>query len=241
MKSHRLLEVLADLPTALLEDFDLEDVMSRLGDDIADVLDVAGAGVMLEDGSGVLRFVSASDPVLHALERLQVEYDEGPCLHAYRQGDPVHATDLREDERFPRFAAQAVGVGMGSVFSFPLRNGDGVIGALNLYDRECHSLSAEETEAAMTLARVATAYLLNARDISRFRSENAHLTRALERRVLVEQAKGYLRATADLAPDAAWELLRQYARSRQLRAVDVARQLLDGELAATDLQVAVGP
>lgn len=237
MKPHRLLEVLADLPAALLEDFDLEDVMSRLGDDIADVLDVAGAGVMLEDDAGTLRFVSASDPVLHALERLQVEYDEGPCLRAYREGVPVHATDLRDDDRFPRFAAEAIGVGMGSVFSFPLHSGDGVIGALNLYDRSGHTLSDEETEAARTLTRVATTYLLNARDINRFRSENEHLTRALERRVLVEQAKGYLRATAGLAPDAAWDLLRRYARARQLRAIDVARQVLDGDLDVADLQV----
>lgn len=229
MNQARLLEVLTDLPTSLLEDFDLEDVMSRLGDDIADVLGVAGAGVMLEDERGTLRFVGASDPVLHALERLQVEYDEGPCLRAYERGEVIHAADLHEDERFPRFAAEALGTGMGSVFSYPLQYGEGIIGALNLYDGDPRSLEADEDEAAHTLARVATAYLLNARDITRFRSENHHLTRALERRVLVEQAKGYLQARAGVDEDRAWEMIRTHARSNQMKAIEVARRVLDGE------------
>lgn len=236
MDQQRLLEVLADLPTALLEDFDLEDVMSRLGDDIADVLAVAGAGVMLEDEHGTLRFVGASDPVLQALEHLQVEYDEGPCLLAYRQGTPVHAEDLHSDRRFSRFAAEAIEVGMGSVFSYPLHYGDGIIGALNLYDTEPRCLTDDADDVATTLARVATAYLLNARDISRFRTENRHLTRALERRVLVEQAKGYLRARTQLDATTAWDLIRRYARSNQLKAVDVSRQVLDGELDPAVLQ-----
>jgi GAF domain-containing protein len=235
MNQTRLLEILSSLPTALLEDFELEDVMSSLGDDIADVMGVVGAGVMLEDDHGRLRFVVGSDPVLKALEQLQVDYDEGPCLLAYRSGEVVHAADLGDEDRFPRFASAALDVGMGSVFSYPLRYQGAVIGALNLYDTDARPLPKDADEAGQTLAGVATAYLLHARDITRFRTENAQLARALDRRIAVEQAKGFLRAHTGLDAAGAWEAIRQYARSHQVRAEAVAVQLLDGDLSLAEV------
>lgn len=235
MDQNRLVKILSDLPTALLEDFELEDVMTSLGDDIAEILEVAGAGVMLEDDRGRLRFVVGSDPILKDLERLQVEFDEGPCLLAYRSGEVVHSEDLASEDRFPRFSAAACDVGMGAVFSYPLRYRGDVIGALNLYDTKPRPLGHEADEAGRTLAGVATAYLLNARDITRFRTENAQLAQALDRRILVEQAKGWLRAQRDVDAAAAWEAIRRYARSHQIRAEEVARQLLEDELTIEDV------
>lgn len=230
MDQARLVQILSDLPTALLDDFELEDVMSRLGDEIAGILEVAGAGAMIEDDRGRLRFVAASDPVLHALEALQIEYDEGPCLTAYRTHEVVHATDLSGDTPFPRFAAAALDAGMSSVFSYPLPYRGHVIGALNLYDTEPRQLTEDTDRAGRTLAGVATAYLLNARDITRYRTENKHLARALDRRVVVEQAKGFVRAHTGLDAGSAWEAIRRHARSNQLKAEEVGRRLLDGEL-----------
>jgi GAF domain-containing protein len=235
MNQTRLVEILSELPTALLEDFDLEDVMTALGDDIAEILEVAGAGVMLEDEHGRLRFVVGSDPVLKDLERLQIEFDEGPCLLAYRTGEAVDAQDLASEERFPRFAEAATAVGMGAVWSFPLRYQGDVIGALNLYDTVARPMPDEAVRAGRTLAGVATAYLLNARDITRFRTENRQLARALDRRILVEQAKGYVRAVTDLDAAGAWEVIRRHARSHQVKAEEVARRLLEGELSAEEL------
>lgn len=235
MDRDRLVEVLSSLPTALLDDFELEDVMGQLGDDIARILGVRGAGVMLEDERGQLRLVGASDPLLGELERLQIEFDEGPCLLAYRSGRPVHAPDLDGETDFPSFSRHAVAAGMGSVFSYPLHYDDGVIGALNLYDTEARELDEEADDAGATLAQVATGYLLHARDLSRFRVQNDQLARALDRRVLVEQAKGYLRAAMGVSAAEAWELIRSYARSHQEAAVEVSRAVLDGHLGPEDL------
>ncbi len=230
MDQTRLVRVLSDLPTALLEDFELEDIMSQVGDDIAGILDVAGAGVMLEDEHGRLRFVAASDPTLRALEALQIEFDEGPCLMAYRTGEVVHADDLAGRTAFPRFAEAALDAGMGSVFSYPLRYRGSVIGALNVYDTTARQLTDEDDRAGRTLAGVATAYLLHARDITRFRTENKQLARALDRRIVVEQAKGFVQAVAGVDAATAWEAIRRHARSHQVKAEEVARRLLDREL-----------
>lgn len=228
MRGDRLVDVLTDLPHGILGDYDLGEVMGSLGDDIADILEVAGAGVMLEDEAGHLRFVAASDPVLGRLEELQVELGEGPCLLAYRTGEEVHSEQLADDGRFPAFAAQAVEAGMASVFSLPLAVDQRRVGALNFYDAEPRSLSAEDLDTARTLAEVATVYLLHARDLSHYRTENAQLTHALDSRVVVEQAKGWLAARTGITPDEAWEAIRDHARSQQRRVHDVSRELLDG-------------
>ena len=241
MDQTRLLQVLSDLPTALLEDFELEDVMGQLGDDIAGILGVAGAGAMLEDQHGRLRFVAASDPILKTLEQLQIEFDEGPCLHAYRTGTVVHATDLGGDTPFPRFAKAALQVGMGSVFSYPMLFQGEVIGALNLYDTDPRPLPEDADQAGRTLAGVATAYLLHARDITRFRTENVQLQRALDRRIVIEQAKGFVRAASGTDAAGAWEAIRHHARSHQLKAEEVGRRLLDGQIDVRALLDGQGP
>jgi diguanylate cyclase (GGDEF)-like protein len=83
-------------------------------------------------------------------------------LTAYGTGEAVVVPDLRHDQRFPLFAARAVAAGLAAVFTFPLRHGDGRLGALNLYRDTPGSLAAHEKDAAQTLADVAAAYLLNA-------------------------------------------------------------------------------
>lgn len=230
MDRERLLRVLTELPDALLDEFDLHELMGGFGDDVAAILEVAGAGVMLEHEDGDLRFVAASDPLLRALEQLQIELGEGPCLYAYREGVEVLAGDLTDEPRFPVFAAKALDAGLRSVFSFPLTHRDDCIGALNLYDGEIRELDDETVTIGRTLARVATTYLVHARELTNFKLQNLQLTHALDSRVVIEQAKGFVAARRGVSPDDAWQLLRQRARSSQQRAHDVAAAVLAGEL-----------
>lgn len=230
MDRDRLLEVLAELPDVLRRDVDLGELMGSFGDDVAAILGVAGAGVMLEDEHGDLRFVAASDGILRELERLQVELGEGPCLRAYQTGEEVIVPDLRDAPAFSTFAAKAIGVGMRAVFSLPLLSKDDRVGALNFYDTEVRSLDEKALEVARTLAGVATAYLIHARDLSTTRDENLQLSHALDSRVVVEQAKGFLAAKLDITPDQAWERIRAHARAEQVKAHRVAERVLRGEV-----------
>ena len=56
--------------------------------------------------------------------------------------------------------------------------------------------------------------------------QNAQLERALESRVLIEQAKGMLAERWDTSPAEAFELLRSAARSHRMRVHDLARRVL---------------
>lgn len=58
----------------------------------------------------------------------------------------------------------------------------------------------------------------------------AQLEVALESRVLVEQAKGFLSAVRDIDPGEAFEQIRSYARSHRLKAQEVARAVVERRL-----------
>lgn len=226
----RVAEVLRRFAGTLVHEYDLDEVMSAFGADVAEILGAAGAGAMVADESGDLRFVATSEERLDELERLQIELEEGPCLLAYLTGQPVVAADLRTDERFPRFGPQAVAAGMRAVHSFPMALDDTTVGALNLYTEQVSDLAAEARALGQSFADVATIYLLHARD----RAENERLTsglqKALDSRVVVEQAKGYLASELGVTVNEAFELIRNFARPRGIKASMVARSVLAGDL-----------
>jgi PAS domain S-box-containing protein len=55
------------------------------------------------------------------------------------------------------------------------------------------------------------------------------LQTALDSRVVIEQAKGFLAATADITPEEAFAVIRDHARRNRLRTHDVCRAVLAGE------------
>lgn len=71
--------------------------------------------------------------------------------------------DLRDEPRFPKFISAAVSGGLAAAFTFPLRHGDGRLGALDLYRDSPGGVEVEDMAAAQTLADVAAAYILTRR------------------------------------------------------------------------------
>ena len=61
----------------------------------------------------------------------------------------------------------------------------------------------------------------------------AQLETALQSRLIIEQAKGYLAGRDRTTPEAAFERLRGYARTHHLAIRDVARGVVDGQLLTT--------
>lgn len=82
---------------------------------------------------------------------------------------------------------------------------------------------------------MATIGLLQQRELDRARSVEGQLQRALQTRISIEQAKGVISEQMGIEIDAAFELLRSYARSNNQRLHAVASDVVDGTLAANDL------
>ncbi|MPZ72885.1 MAG: ANTAR domain-containing protein [Nitriliruptorales bacterium] len=200
-------------------------------DGVVNVLGVWGAGVSLADDKGQLRFVSATDDVVERLQALEDDVDRGPCREAYDSGFPVVVGDLQAlADRWPRLVNQATAAGVNAVMGVPMSVDGEAIGALNVYEKRSGDFSDEQVAAAQVLADVATGYIVNVRDLGRATELAAQLQHALDSRVLIEQAKGFLSATLGLDVDMAFELLRTYSRSNRINIHDVAAGVIDGTL-----------
>jgi diguanylate cyclase (GGDEF)-like protein len=157
-----LSSVLSEFARTMLTDFPIQSILEHLVKRIVEVLPVTGAGVTLIEPPSAPRYIAASDPSALSYEELQTELGQGPCVAAYQTGEPVLVPDLRDEIRFGQFSSRAMSIGLGAVFTFPLRHGRHRLGALDLYRDRPGSLSPAEATSAQTLADVTSAYLVNA-------------------------------------------------------------------------------
>jgi diguanylate cyclase (GGDEF)-like protein len=158
----RLSEVLSEFARTLVTDFPIQAILDHLVGRIVDVLPITAAGVTLISPGSDPHYIAASDESALRFEKLQTELGQGPCVAAYTSGEAVSIPDLSKDERFPEFSAAAWEEGLRAIFTFPLRQGETQLGALDLYRTSVGALDAGALSAAQTLADVASAYLLNA-------------------------------------------------------------------------------
>jgi diguanylate cyclase (GGDEF)-like protein len=164
--------VLSEFAQTMVTDFPIQSILDRLVERIVGVLPIDAAGVTLISPGAAPRYVAASDGSALRFERLQTQIGEGPCLLAYETGVAVTVPDLAADRRFPEFSRAATDAGLVAVFTFPLRHGEGRLGALDLYRNRTGPLSAPDMVAAQTLADVAASYLINAQARDQDREES---------------------------------------------------------------------
>ena len=155
--------VLTDLARTVVRDVPVQAVLDRLVDGIVDVLPVEAAAVTLLPSGTAAPHTAASSSSALRFERLQAESGQGPWWLACETGDVVAVPDLTAEQRFPLFAPPAVAAGLAAVFTVPLEDDGGALGALDLYRDAPGPLDAQDLETARTLAEVASAYLLNAK------------------------------------------------------------------------------
>ena len=226
----KLLQVLVDFAQTLVRTYRLDDVLPRLCADVTGLLAVDGAGVMLEDRHGDLRFIAASNDDIGGIEQLQVETGEGPCVTAHRTGTAVLIDDLETTAQMPDFTPRALAAGIRAVYSFPMRIDDVNVGALNLYRAAAGSLDEDAVTAAQLLADLATTYLLSVDAVDRTTRLASQLQQALDSRIVIEQAKGKLSAIWQVDVTTAFERLRRHARDSQRLLHDLAADVVDGRL-----------
>jgi GAF domain-containing protein len=231
-----LARTFVELADTLVDDFDVVDLLTRLADRCVEMLDVAAAGIMLAVPDGQLRVMGSSSEAMRVLELFEIQAQEGPCLDCHRTGLPVLNADLAAaNGRWPLFTAEALAAGFGSVHALPMRLRGSVIGALNLFRVGRGEMAPEDVEIAQAFADVATIALLQSRAAREAQVINEQLTSALSSRVAIEQAKGIVSERLSLDMDESFAVLRNHARSHNLRLAVVANDVIVGTLAAPAL------
>ncbi|MCW2760822.1 MAG: hypothetical protein JWR85_1023 [Marmoricola sp.] len=223
----RLAQRFVDLADTLVDDFDVVEVLDGLMSTCLDLLEVDEAGLLLNDGQGNLQRVASSNEEARLLELLQVQTREGPCFECVQTGESIVVHDIAgSSARWPTFAERATADGFHSVYAFPLRLREATIGGLNLFGAQPDALDEGSRVIAKALADIATIGILQQRSIHRTSLLAENLQRALNTRIVVEQAKGILSERGNLPMEETFNLLRSYARSHNLKLSDVAHSVV---------------
>jgi hypothetical protein len=222
----RVLDAVVSLVDSLLDDFDMLDLLTELTERCAELLDISAAGFLLADPLNQLRLLAATSEEARELELFQLQADEGPCVDCYISGQPVSVANLSvAAERWPQFVPAAIDGGFASVHAIPMRAAGLVLGALGLFGTRPGALSDADLLVGQTLAHIACVAILQEKAPT-VSTVMAQLRSALANRVVVEQAKGFLREHFEVSVEEAFRLLRTYARSSREHLTDVARRLM---------------
>jgi GAF domain-containing protein len=232
-RDQRIADAFVAVADTLVADFDIIDLFHTLIDKCVDLLDVDAGGLLIADESGELQLIASTSEKAQLVELIQLSAGVGPCVDCFTSGKAVLVDDIEgERERWPEFQTGSLAQGFHAVFATPMRLRGQVLGAMNLFSTSPGGPSPQDALIAQALADIATIGILHERSSREAVILNDQLQRALESRVLIEQAKGVLAAVGGLDMDQAFTALRTHARSNNLtlRAVaeKVAQRSLDG-------------
>ena len=229
MSAARLDHVLRRLAVHLDED---GSVGGALCATCVDVLDLPGAGIMLQAGDGTSGSWSVSAGTMSTLEELEHTLGEGPCVDAFTLGVPVLEPDLAHpaDPRWVGFTAAALAAGASAAFGFPLAIGDVRIGSLNLYAERPGGLTEAQHADALLLADVATHVVLAAQANAPTEALAGELEDIGAHQLRVHQATGMVSAQLGTSVVDALAVLRASAYSSARPISEVATDVLERRL-----------
>jgi GAF domain-containing protein len=229
-REKRLISTFVRLADTLVVGFDVVDLLQTLVDSSAELLNAVEAGIMLADEKGELSVVASTSEAGTLIDLMQLRSGLGPCIDSYTSATTIRVPDISGDTRWPGFAGEAMAAGYRSVHAVPLRLRNNVIGTLNLFFGEPGALTEEDESVAQGLADVATIGILQERAIREGSQAREQLQRALDSRVLIEQAKGVVAQQRDVGMDAAFKTIRDYARFNGRNLRDVADEIVNRKL-----------
>lgn len=230
-RAERVSAAFVRITNTLVADYDVLDVLHALVEGAVDLLDAAAAGLLLADPDGELQLLASTSERSQLVEVLQLKAGSGPCVESYRTGTVVAVEDLAAlSGQWPEFTAAALSQGFRSIHALPMRVYGRTIGAMGLFGDNPGALSREDTAIGQALVDVATISILQERIIRESALVNEQLQRALNSRVLIEQAKGVTAYTARVSMDEAFRRLRSFARSNNLSLQETAARVINRSL-----------
>lgn len=222
-----LSRVLRDFARTMAGSYDPPQALADLSDNVVKVLGATAAGVALLDGDD-LRFLTATNDLAEKAEDVQERFQDGPCLESIRENQPVVVDDLGTcHDRWPRYTPAVQEIGFNAVLGIPLVLDDRRVGSLDVYNAEPRQWSEDDVDAALVLADIGAAYVINASQLAQSRRTSEQLQTALDSRVVIEQAKGVLAERVGIPTDEAFQRIRASARRESTKVADICRRIID--------------
>jgi GAF domain-containing protein len=200
--------------------------------------------VLLSESPNSRELVFATDAIAQRVDEVQFALGEGPCLTSHATGRPQCIADLAHDDRWPMFSREAARLGIGAVYSFPVRIGSHPVAVLELYRRQASALSTDEHDAALGCAAGigavigATYARWSHRDIDDEHLDAGTLSALTETdpftRSQVRDAARIIAGHLGVSMGEALVRLRAYAFGHELQVTEAADDVVDGRIPLTE-------
>lgn len=218
--NRRLAQVLGTLAVEMQAQTDNSTLLSTIVHAAVDIVEGARwAGVSLVNRQRVIPELAA-DSVSEQLDQLHTDLGEGPSLSVLADHRTVQIHDLSAETRWPRFASNAMELGVHSLLAFRLFVRSGDLGVLNLYGATSNAFTEDSVLSGEVLAQHAAVAMVGASAADQFRI-------AVSSRDLIGQAKGILMHRDRLTGLQAFAALTRTSQAMNIKLVNVARWLVE--------------
>ncbi|MDN5804258.1 MAG: GAF and ANTAR domain-containing protein [Microlunatus sp.] len=201
------------VPTSVAETLDIVVALARRRSG-AD-----GAGILLAADGGAASTVASGAQARRA-DTLQVDHRQGPGFHAIKGRQPVISAELRFDSRWRFWAPQAADLGLRSVLSLTLADGD-PFGAVTLYSRRRSFFRTDSLAASLEFAQQASIAITVA-------VEREQLLRAADSQGVIGQAQGILMERYRISADQAFAMIRHFSSALNQKLRPIAERIIGG-------------
>jgi transcriptional regulator with GAF, ATPase, and Fis domain len=182
------------------------------------------AGLSVVERRREVKTRAGTAEVVYQVDEAQYETGEGPCLSAVYEQQTVSLPHMASEDRWPEFTARAIELGIGSMLSFQLFVQQDNLGALNLYSADKNAFGDDAEHIGLLFASHAAVAMSGAQ-------REEHLTKAMQARDVIGQAKGILMERHKLTADQAFSVLTRASQQTNTKLIEVARYLAEvGEL-----------
>jgi len=176
--------------------------------------------------NGDIRTAASTSDVIRMIDEVQYRAGEGPCVQAVRDGTSQTVASVIDDGRWPAFSQTAARYGFHSAHSSPLMNGEGSLGAFNMYGRAPGAFDEQAIRIGQLFGEQAGIALHHARLYESSVSLAEQLQEALTSRAAIDQAKGVLMERIGCDADAAFEALREASQRLNRKVRDIATEIV---------------
>ena len=183
-------------------------------------------------GTGGAHTAAYTGELALALDEVQYERDQGPCLTAATADTTVHVADMAAETRWREWTGEAVTAGVHSSLSIGLPMHQAVTGALNVYATRPAAFTDDAILLAQTFADYAAVAMTNAHLYETQATLAQHMQAAMHSRAVIEQAKGIIMSERRCTADEAFAILSKVSQNSNRKVRDVAAALV-ARVAAT--------
>jgi hypothetical protein len=171
--------------------------------------------------------IASTHPDLPRLEAVQHESGGGPVLVALAQPtEPVSCADTLVEQRWTEYSAAALLVGVRCSLTFAHLAPGGAL-SLTLFGARPRCIDPRRAQLAEMLGALGGAVLGAVSQYDDARRTASQLKDAATARAVVDQAKGILMHAFGCSAEEALRRMRQTSQERNVRAIDVAREIVE--------------